>query len=515
MESLGGFAATPISTPSRTSTPTPAQPSTAAEPESPTRQTTTAAQGLEKEVASVMAGFGSFWGRVKKQGTAALQTAEKQYEAARADFTPLLTQARSQLDHLSEQTRAELQRLSEVPAPTGGSGVVIGADGVPVILDEVPAAQPKVDKGKGVDREGEGANAPAEGDAQHQQTPAAAASAWMAKFGSSLASNPNVKDLSRNLSSLQSNLSSNLHQIQSQLTHIDLTEGQKVAEGYLHKGEAWFQEFSTEVGKLAKDAVKVVPPTKTGGAAAAPTGRASLEGAAMNRRDLLLFKLRTDPALFLLDPAQRPADSTTPDLREPFASYLAALASSGGFDTATFRSQIDAELAEAGEPLRKTLEEVVPGQLSEEAFWTRYFFRKARIEEEEERRKKVLQVAEQDEDDFSWDMDDEETASSAASPRLPSTSPAVPSAQPSSLTAAATAAASSTPETATPIASTARTPAVHDSPTVAEPSPRASSDGTSSYDMVSAKSGNPSGDEAAKEAAAAKEEEEDEDSDWE
>ncbi|KAJ8296198.1 putative UTP--glucose-1-phosphate uridylyltransferase [Rhodotorula toruloides] len=509
MESLGGFATTPISTPSRTSTPTPAQP----EPESPTRQTTTAAQGLEKEVASVMAGFGSFWGRVKKQGTAALQTAEKQYEAARADFTPLLTQARSQLDHLSEQTRAELQRLSEVPAPTGGSGVVIGADGVPVILDEVPAAQSKVDKGKGVDREGEGEADTTEGDAQHQQTPAAAASAWMAKFGSSLASNPNVKDLSRNLSSLQSNLSTNLHQIQSQLSHIDLAEGQKVAEGYLHKGEAWFQEFSAEVGKLAKDAVKVVPPTTAGGAGAAATGRTSLEGAAMNRRDLLLYKLRTDPAVFVLDPAQPPADSTTPDLREPFASYLSALASSGGFDSPSFRSQVGAELQEAGEPLRKTLDEVVPAQLSEEAFWTRYFFRKARIEEEEERRKKVLQVAEQSEDDFSWDMDDEETASSAASPRLPSTSPAPAAAQPVSLTVVA-AASSATPEAATPVASTAQTPAVHDSP-VAEPSPRASSDGTSSYDMVSAKSGNPSGDEAAKEAAAVKEEEEDEDSDWE
>ncbi|BGP22517.1 hypothetical protein JCM10295v2_001402 [Rhodotorula toruloides] len=511
MESLGGFAATPISTPSRSSTPTPT--STPAQP-SPSSATTPESQGLEKEVASVVAGFGSFWGRVKKQGTAALQTAEKQYEAARADFTPLLSQARSQLDHLSEQTRAELQRLSEVPAPTGGSGVVIGADGVPVVLDE---DQPKVDKGKGVDREGEGEGVPAaEGDAQHQQTPAAAASAWMARFGSSLASNPNVKDLSRNLSSLQSNLSSNLHQIQSQLSHIDLAEGQKVAEGYLHKGEAWFHEFSTEVGKLAKDAVKVVPPTTAGAAGGPATGRTSLEGATMNRGDLVLYKLRTDPALFLLDPAQPPADSAAPDLGGPFASYLSALASAGGFDSPSFRSQIDAELSEAGEPLRKTAEELVPGHLSEEAFWSRYFFRKARIEEEEEKRKKVLQVAEQDEDDFSWDMDDEETASSAASPRLASASSTFPAAaQPASLTATATT-ASAAPDAATPAPPT---PAVHETPVAAEPSPRASSDGTSSYDVVSAKSGNPSGDEAAKGAAVAEkeevEEEDDEESDWE
>lgn len=424
---------------------------------------------------------------------------------------------------------------------------------MPVILDDVPASTARVDKGKGVDRDGEG-SVSAEGDAQHQQTPAAAASAWMAKFGSSLAANPNVKDLSRNLSSLQSNLSSNLHQIQSQLSHIDLAEGQKVAEGYLHKGEAWFQEFSAEVGKLAKDAVKVVPPS-SGGGGAATSARTSLEGATMNRRDLLLYKLRTDPQLFLLDPAQLPADATTPDLREAFAAYLASLADAGGFESPAFRSQVDAEMQDAGEPLRKTVAEVVPSQLNEEAFWTRYFFRKARIEEEEERRKKVLQgesagssrcpllfrrpvvagavgyehtealtliflaVADQDEDDFSWDMDDEETASSAASPRLAPAAPAFPAAptttQPASLTAAAEAAAApATPDAATPTAPTA--PAVHESPAVAEPSPRASSDGTSSYDMVSAKSGNPSGDEAAKAPVAVeKDQEDEEDSDWE
>ena len=142
---------------------------------------------------------------------------------------------------------------------------------MPVILDDSPP--PAVDKGKGVDRSGDDAAGTAESHSDPQQTPAAAASAFFA----SLAKNPNVKELSRNLSTLQSGVSRNLHQIQSQLSHLDLAEGQKVAEDYLHKGEHWFQEFSSEVSKLASDAVKVVPPSgATSGLGFAGAGDLSL-----------------------------------------------------------------------------------------------------------------------------------------------------------------------------------------------------------------------------------------------
>lgn len=531
------------------------------------------------------------------QSAAALQEAEKQYETARADFTPLLNQARTQFDHLSEQTRAEIQRLSEAPASGAGTDVIIGPDGVPIMLSS-PSPAPeqqqqarKVDKGKGVERGGDDADevsgsnsaqteAGADADQPElpphsptQQTPAAAASAFFSKWQTQLASNPNVKDLSRNITSLQSNFSTNLHQIQNQIAHIDLAEGQKVADRYLHKGEAWFQEFSNEVAHLAKEAVKVVPPT---GAGAGPGsyGRSGFERAGtpvMTRRDMVLHKLRSDAALLRLDPALPPAAAAVQtdlsastsgggavDTRESYAAYLATLQAKGGPESDAFRADIERELLEGGEVLAHTRDEVVSEEMPEEMFWTRYFFRKQGIEEEEERRKKVLQgesarshralialrsladhsaesnpcpsrpiVAQQDDDDFSWDMDDEESVASPRVPQEPAMTAAAAAAPAPSTAAAATAPAADAPSPSpnvTPTRSAAASaradfqadpePALQDdtdsAATAAAPaktsadvspatsdgrSPRASSDGTSSYDLVGEKSGNPSADE--------------------
>ena len=528
-----------------------------------------------------------------------------------------MNQARTQLDHLSEQTRAEIQRLSEAPAPTTGSDVIIGPDGIPIVLDEVPAtpAAPTNEKGKGVERGeeegGEGApDAEAPGSLDDtpeshqatQQTPAAAASAFFSKWQSQLASNPNVKDLSRNISSLQSNLSTNLHQIQNQLTHLDLTEGQKVADRYLHKGEAWFQEFSAEVAHLAKEAVKVVPPTGGGGVTGSTaSGRSGFERSGtpvMTRRDMVMHKLRTDTSLLLIDPAQPPASSSSsqtttdlsaftsaalmiPDTREAYAAFLSSVQDRGGLDGDAFRADVERELLDGGEVLAQTRDQLVPEQIPEEVFWARYFFRKQCVEEEEERRKKVLQgklpwvpsilcspelhclhriqsprtslipdpsaVAQQDDDDFSWDMDDEESVASPRVAQEPAMSalavPPASSSDAASPPSPASAETTPTPPSAAAILRTKEQPptaaavsapqvravSTDTSPTTSsERSPRASSDGTSSFDIVGEMSGHPSADEHEKPprsattaaagtgiGTAAPQEEEDDDSDWE
>ncbi|GAA5894092.1 hypothetical protein JCM5296_001009 [Sporobolomyces johnsonii] len=490
-------------------------------------------KGLDKEVQNVMAGLGSFWGKVRKQGTAALATAEKQLESTRKDLTPLVSKARANLDSFSESTKAELQRLSEASAQPN-SGVMIGADGVPVILDQVEPL--REDKGKGVDRSGSVASDDA------SQNPAAAASAFFSKVQSQLASNTNVQDLGKNLSSLSSNLTTNLSSLQNQLAHLDLGESSKVAEDYLHKGETWFAEFSHEVGRLAKDAVKVVPPTEAGKPAKSLT---KAEQVALGRREMLLYKLRTDPSVFLVDPAQPPPSSSSasadaastpqPDTRESFSRFLQSIEDRGGFEGPTFTAQIEAERAAGGEALEKTWKEVVrEGRLSNEAFWVRYLFRVRGIEEEEERRRRVLQDAQQDDEDFSWDMDDEEngsapTSPSTARPSIVSSTIAPPSAAaPSgSATPSSVSAGRATPRSNAPEATTV--PSTPQS--VSPPSPRASSDGTSSYDVVGEKSGNPSvdgdADDAAEETPVERssatptktehrqEAEEDDDSDWE
>jgi BSD domain len=86
----------------------------------------------------------------------------------------------------------------------------------------------------------------------------------------------------------------------------------------------------------------------------------------------------------------------------------------------------------------------VPGELTEDEFWTRYFFRVHQIDQEEERRKavltgKVLSIypssrlltyttflagrADQD-DDFSWEDEDEDAAPKAEAPLPTLTVPA-------------------------------------------------------------------------------------------
>ncbi|GAA5987899.1 hypothetical protein JCM11641_004575 [Rhodosporidiobolus odoratus] len=528
MDSLGGFYDP------TTSTPRPASPVTSSTPLATSAKTTadeaasiapvTVTSSIEGDLKSVVSGFGSFWGKVRKQGTAALANAEAQYSKAQKDLTPFLSQAQAKLDTLSAQTKAELARLAETPQGQS-AGIVIGADGVPIVMDE---PQPvKVDKGKGVDRgeggEGEGAFGEAQHAASTDQTPAAAAAAFFASLSASAA--PQLQAFSNDLSSLRSGLTSNVAQLQAQLGKLKVGEeiqhAEHLAQGYLQKGEAWLGEFQKEVGKLAKDAVRVVPPSTSAATTAGDrsAGDAVAPTRGISRHELLLYKLRTGPSLLLLDPALPPADGAR-DTREAYAAFISTLQSTlDGFGRPLWEEKTAAELAEGGEGFAAVYKELVVGEegqdgaLGEMAFWGRYFFRKQEIEEEEVRRKRVLEgvAAAPSDDDFSWDMDDE-TESSVTSP--PASTAPVSSSAPPALTSAS------------PPAQVQEK----------EPSPRASSDTTTasaegSYDLVGQKSGNPSEGEVSEEegeevkadatpqqAAVVKDkgkEEDSEDSDWE
>ncbi|ORY39204.1 hypothetical protein BCR35DRAFT_311491 [Leucosporidium creatinivorum] len=594
MDFSGGFIASPSPPISRSQSPAPAS-LTAPTTNAPTTSSPLAASSLpddaptptapaeapksptlENELTTVMAGLGSFWGKVRKQSVTAYQSAEKQMETARKDLTPLVSKARANLDSLSETTKAEFARLSEAGA--SGGGVVIGADGMPIIIDDPAPA--KVDKGKGVDpsERGEGGDAPAtaqDGGEDATANPGAAAAAFFAKLQSQVASNPNVKGLSKNLqtlqTSVQSNLShlpaslqTNLTQLQTQFAHIDLADTSKHAEDYLHKGEHWLAEFSNEVQRLALDAVKVVPPSEAAMSDERSKKREErlrkAEQVAVGRRDLLILNLRGDKEGLLVDPAQPPAAATTvgeavegaaADLREAFSRFLQAVEDRGGFEGEEWIKQVEEEVEAGGEKLAGLVKSLVPEKLTKEAFWSRYFFKVAQIDEDEQRRRKVLEVTEDNDDDFSWDMEDEEEEEEASAAAPTSTLPASTStsalAPPPAISSTTTTSSSSTtlpptaPDTprATADASSSDSepdwglsPAVEQAPTMAAPSataetaqtsPRASSDGTSSYDVVGAASGTPSERGDVEEGAAAavgekkeaKKEESDEDSDWE
>lgn len=308
---------------------------------------------------------------------------------ARKDLTPLVNKARANLDSFGESTRAELARLAQEGGQGGQrTGVIIGADGVPIIVDEEPT--PVVDvKGKGKARDSEGQDDQNRQDTTEIAAPtaiddaAAAATAFFARMQSQVASNPNVKGLSRNLATLQhqvqnnlqqlpTSLQTNLTQLQDQFAHLDLPAA-------AHKGENWLSEFSHEVQRLATDAVRVVPPSE----AELSTERSrkrdermrKAEQVAVGRRDLLVMQLRQDRELLQVEP------SLDDELKEAFEARAPVLDD----------ERIAREREEGGDKLQETESALVPAVMMQETFWARYLFRLDRIDEDEERRRKVLE----------------------------------------------------------------------------------------------------------------------------
>ncbi|GAA5849410.1 hypothetical protein JCM3766R1_006073, partial [Sporobolomyces carnicolor] len=390
----------------------------------------------------------------------------------RKDLNPLLSKAKANLDQFSTAARAEVQRLSETPTSNQSSGVVIGSDGVPIIVEA-----PEDVKGKGVERSNE-----------PDVNPSAAASAFFSKVQHQLAS---MQDQAPQ--ALHS-LSTNFSQFQDQLSHLNL--GSSTTSEYLHKGETWFNEFKDEVSKLAKDAVQIVPPTAT-------QSRTSEEITLINgmtRKDTLLYRLRSDPSAFLVDPSLPPLPSATDstDHRSAYSDFLSTLPSTAPLADS---DQVKLEQERGGQVLERTRRDIVDqegGQIDDEEFWRRYLFRVHLIEQDEEKRKKVLSDAQTVEDDFSWDMDDEEPSSSTAS--APPSTNKTPSlrehdAQPVPSTTEAT--IDSRPLQPTEPVSSEVTSSEGAVPTHAgkiEESPRtSSSDETrTSFDIVGERSGNPS-----------------------
>ena len=205
------------------------------------------------------------------------------------------------------------------------------------------------------------------------------------------------------------------------------------------------------------------------------------------------------------------------------------------------------EVAGEGETgLKASLAKLVPPTMTAEAFWSRYFFRVEQIGEDEQRRKQVLEgaslacacrsgplltgvlaVANEQDEDFSWDNEDEDDTPSTTAPQSTAALPSTPTPAPKPSVPAPR-----SPETDGEWGSASAPPSVPSSPTLqqatldeqatprakvapastAPTSPRASSDGTSSYDVVGAASGNPS---EVGEGEKKEKESDGEDSDWE
>jgi len=258
---------------------------------------------------------------------------------------------------------------------------------------------------------------------------------------------------------LKSSITTNIQRAQ---TNINLGEAEKLAENYLSKLKASTEAFTKDAGEFFKDAVKVVPPDGTAmhevpivsgtdiwifpspigttgwGAGAVQTSEGTvttngsqstftartLDGrGGATRSEALLRRLKYDPELIRLDPAQ---DTDISSLFETFIKD--EVEKNGGIDGDAYLEKISALLAPGpngqldadAKALIDTRDVLVPSELSNSEFWTRYFFRVHQVTEEEVKRKALLADATQKEELFSWEEDeeDEQTASTPPAVRL-------------------------------------------------------------------------------------------------
>lgn len=209
------------------------------------------------------------------------------------------------------------------------------------------------------------------------------------------------------------------------------------AEEYVHKSESLFRE----AGEFLKEAVKVIPPEEGGSVAPAGTlwdgtdiwmlpeprsstkgkgkeverhssssGRPSVDGlrAVATRAEALLKQLRHDPEVLKVDPS---ADERASQLYEAWKKDKVA-SKEGGITGVEWKANIQKALEDPvdGHALKTTLSTLgmsqiyiylsclcaehlcvsVPSDITEEEFWTRYFFRVHQVEQEEERRKALI-----------------------------------------------------------------------------------------------------------------------------
>jgi len=198
------------------------------------------------------------------------------------------------------------------------------------------------------------------------------------------------------------------------------------AQARMQGAAARGEELLRGASVFLRDAVRVVPPdphaaASTASASSRPHSRsasASATAAAVGetksspavqaigltpatRRGALLRALRTNPAILRVDPAAEERSAVF------FAAWVDA-----GRDAASDASRRESELAADDGTLGSTLSALgacsffwgivccidadvdiwdqVPGELSEDVFWTRYFFRVHQINQEDEQRKAVL-----------------------------------------------------------------------------------------------------------------------------
>ncbi|EGN99850.1 hypothetical protein SERLA73DRAFT_180097 [Serpula lacrymans var. lacrymans S7.3] len=381
-------------------------------------QTEQPEQSLNEEVSQVIGQLGRFWGGFRKQSESALATARK-------DLTQVVTQAQKELNKLTAETPGDDPNVTNEETES--------------------EQQPNAQAGPSSD----GADSPTTPIADVDTTPSSSQT-FFSRLQSSLPPNivstvqthipEGLRNAPQNIdfTQLRTTLSSEFQRVQG------VTRAQ--AEEYVHKSELLLKDAIKEAGDVLRDAVKVIPPEEGSSTSGAiwdgsdvwmlptPPGEAdgrsssSIKGkgketdsgpssrrhsedaqrAAATRAELLLKRLNYDPETIMADPADEEG------VKELYAKWIQeARGDEQGTHGQDWSERIQEALAEPtdGEALNDTFNALVPSQMTEEVFWERYFFRVHQIEQEEERRKVLLRGTMENEEDFSWEDDEDDSVS--------------------------------------------------------------------------------------------------------
>lgn len=326
-----------------------------------------------------------------------------------------------------QQAQKELTKLtadpsssSETPQPEASSSST-GS----IVQDEKPKEEGSEEGDSGSDNESTSSTiAPATSGLSAQSIFTRIQSSIPPNLVSTVQSNIRVPPSIRDAASGSVDFSQLKNTLTTEFTRVqDITRAQ--AEEYVHKSE----ELLREAGEFLKDAVKVIPPESQGEsigvmwdgsdvwmlpAVATPvasertggTEHPSVEGtrAVATRAEELLRRLRHDDTVIKADPE---GDEMVGGLYDGWVSdRVESVGGIGGEEWLERRKlALDAEgvaglkdsVGGSNLPLpmpdqvEANFHLVVPSEMTEEEFWTRYFFRVYQIEREAERRKALLQ----------------------------------------------------------------------------------------------------------------------------
>ncbi|KDQ27670.1 hypothetical protein PLEOSDRAFT_1076757 [Pleurotus ostreatus PC15] len=393
-----------------------ANPTTATPPEQAQPQ-----PSLEEEVNQVIGQLGGFWGMIRKQGQTALQTARK-------DFSEVVVQAQKEVGKWTapEPSTGETASLSNATNASSSRAVEDKAEG------SSPSSMPEAPSSDSTDA------------ATSQAVPSSSSQTLFSRFQAVLP--PNIA------STLQNNIPESIRHASESVDFAQLRatlsdEFQRVqgvtrtqAEDYVRKSETMLREAMKEAGAVLKDAVKIIPPEEGNVSSSSSTGfiwdgsdmwmlpseasdssissrgKSSEVGTPSSgslgdlqrvatRADSLLKRLRHDAEIIKHEP----------NLSQ-FNTWLEKEVDTkeGGIGSDHWKARMAEEWGDPadGAALQATHDELVPSVLDDATFWKRYFFRVYQIRHEEEKRKVLIQSVEQEED-FSWEDDDDETPSTS------------------------------------------------------------------------------------------------------